>query len=190
MKKLVLVLSLWVTASALTLVRAQDAKPLNLAPYFPTPTAVVKAMLELGGLQVGELLYDLGSGDGRIVIMAAQQFGARAVGFEIDPKLVYQSRQRIEKRKLGALASIEQQDLMAADFSKPDLITVYLLPSSNDTIQPLLEDQVKSGARIVSHDFTFRGWEIEKEIVVEDPTDEEIPTHKLFLYLRDAERLK
>jgi hypothetical protein len=97
---------------------------------------------------------------------------------------VYQSRERIEKRKLDALASIEQQDLMAADFSKPDLITVYLLPSSNDKIQPLLEDQVKSGARVVSHDFTFRGWEIAKEIVVEDPMDEEIPTHKLFLYRR------
>jgi SAM-dependent methyltransferase len=184
MKRFLLVISLWATAAALTLVGAQDAKPLNLAPYFPTPTAVVKAMLELGELKPGELLYDLGSGDGRIVIMAAQQFGARAVGFEIDPKLVYQSRERIEKRKLGALASIEGRDLMSADFSKPDLITVYLLPSSNDKIQPLLEDQVKSGARIVSHDFTFRGWEIEKEIVVEDPTDEEIPTHKLFLYRR------
>ena len=184
MKKLLLVISLWAAASALTLVGAQDAKPLSLAPYFPTPTVVVKAMLELGELQPGELLYDLGSGDGRIVIMAAQEFGARAVGFEIDPKLVYQSRERITKRKLDALATIAEQDLMEADFSKPDLITVYLLPSSNDKIQPLLEDQVKSGARVVSHDFTFRGWEIAKEIVVKDPTDEEIPTHKLFLYRR------
>lgn len=116
--------------------------------------------------------------------MAAQQFGAKAVGFEIDPKLVYQSRQRIKKRKLDVLATIEQQDLMQADFSKPDLITVYLLPASNDTIQPLLEDQMKAGSRVISHDFTFRGWEIEKEITVEDPNDEDIPFHKLFLYRR------
>ena len=168
---------------SLVLFAADDPKPLNLAPYFPTPTPVVKAMLELGELKAGELVYDLGSGDGRIVIMAAQ-FGAKAVGFEIDPKLVYQSRARIKKRKLDALATIEQQDLMQADFSKPDLITVYLLPASNDKIQPLLEDQMKSGARVISHDFTFRGWEIEKEITVEGPNDEDIPFHKLFLYRR------
>ena len=161
-----------------------DPKPPNLAPYFPTPTSVVKAMLELSELQRGELLYDLGSGDGRIVIMAAQSFGARAVGFEIDPKLVYQSRQRLVKRKLTALGRIEQQDLMEADFSKPDVITVYLLPASNDKIQPFLEEQVKPGARIVSHDFTFRGWTPDKEITVHDPNDEEIPTHKVYLYRR------
>lgn len=184
MKKLTLSFLLSATVAALVLFGADDPKPLNLAPYFPTPTPVVKAMLELGELKAGELVYDLGSGDGRIVIMAAQEFGAKAIGFEIDPKLVYQSRERIKKRKLDALATIEQQDLMQADFSKPDLITVYLLPASNDTIQPLLEDQMKAGARVISHDFTFRGWEIEKEITVEDPNDEDIPFHKLFLYRR------
>ena len=160
------------------------AKPQNLAPYFPTPTSVVKAMLELGELQPGELLYDLGSGDVRIVIMAAQTFGARAVGFEIDPRLVHQSRARLIKRKITELARIEEQDLMTADFSKPDLITVYLLPASNDKIQPFLEEEVTPGARIVSHDFTFRGWTPDKEITVHDPNDEEIPTHKLYLYRR------
>lgn len=182
MRKLVRSFVLSAAATALVLLGADDPKPLNLAPYYPTPTKVVKAMLELGELKPGELLYDLGSGDGRIVIMAAQQFGAKAVGFEIDPKLVYQSRQRIKKRKLTSLATIEQQDLMLADLSQPDLITVFLLPGSNDKIQPLLEDQMKSGARVVSHDFTFRGWEAEREIVVEDPEDEAMPIHKLFLY--------
>lgn len=189
MRKTALLTVILLPLACLSLVPAQDAeldqpKPPNLAPYYPTPTAVVKSMLELGELRPGELLYDLGSGDGRIVIMAAQSFGARAVGFEIDRRLVYQSRKRIQKRKLTHLASIEEQDLMTADLSKPDLVTVYLLPGSNDKIQPLLAEQMKPGSRIVSHDFTFKGWTPDKEITVEDPSDEEIPIHKLFLYRR------
>ena len=184
MRKIILAATLFLPVLLLSQSLGDHPKPPNLAPYFPTPMSVVKAMLELGELQPGELLYDLGSGDGRIVIMASQSFGARAVGFEIDPKLVHQSRQRIAKRKLTDLASIEQQDLMEADFSKPDVITVYLLPASNDKIQPFLEEQVKPGARIISHDFTFQGWTPDKEITVHDPNDEEIPTHKVFLYRR------
>ncbi len=80
--------------------------------------------------------------------------------------------------------AIEEQDLMTADLSKPDLVTVYLLPGSNDKIQPLLAEQMKPGSRIVSHDFTFKGWTPDKEITVEDPSDEEIPIHKLYLYRR------
>ena len=184
MRKVILTSVLLVPLLLFSQSLGDDPKPPNLAPYFPTPTKVVKAMLELGELQPGELLYDLGSGDGRIVIMAAQTFGARAVGFEIDPKLVHQSRQRLVKRKLTDLADIEEQDLMTADFSKPDLVTVYLLPASNDKIQPFLEEQMKPGSRIISHDFTFRGWTPEKEITVHDPNDEEIPTHKVYLYRR------
>ncbi len=184
MRKIILTSVLLVPLLLFSQSLGDDTKPPNLAPYFPTPMKVVKAMLELGELQPGELLYDLGSGDGRIVIMAAQTFGARAVGFEIDPKLVHQSRQRLVKRKLTDLARIEGQDLMTADFSKPDLVTVYLLPASNDKIQPFLEEQMKPGSRIISHDFTFRGWTPDKEISVHDPNDEEIPTHKVYLYRR------
>lgn len=184
MRKIILASVLLVPLLLFSQSHEDQPKPQNLAPYFPTPMSVVKAMLELGELKPGELLYDLGSGDGRIVIMAAQTFGARAVGFEIEPRLVAQSRERLIKRKITALARIEQQDLMTADFSLPDLVTVYLLPASNDKIQPFLEQEMKPGARIVSHDFTFRGWTPEKEITVQDPNDEEIPTHKLYFYRR------
>jgi precorrin-6B methylase 2 len=158
--------------------------PLSLAPYYPTPMNVVKKMLQAGKVQAGELVYDLGSGDGRVVIMAAQQFGARAVGFEINPEHVKQSRDQIEKLGLSALASIEEKNLLDADFSKPDLIFVYLLPESNEKLRPLLEQHVRPGTRIVTHDFEFNEWEAEEVILVEHTNDNYSRFHKLFVYRR------
>ncbi len=164
---------------------AQDGvAPVSLAPYYPTPMAVVEKMLELGELKPGELVYDLGSGDGRVVILAAQKFGARAVGFEIDPPNVAYSRKLIAKLELEDLASIEQKDLTLADFSKPDLIFVYLLPDANDKIRPLLESKVRKGVRVIAHDFQFREWEPEKTVTVVDTSDFEPREHKLYLYRR------
>ena len=162
----------------------QGVAPVSLAPYYPTPMAVVEKMLELGELKPGELVYDLGSGDGRVVILAAQKFGARAVGFEIDPPNVAYSRKLIAKLELTDLATIEQKDLTLADFSKPDLLFVYLLPDSNDKIRPLIESKARKGMRIVAHDFQFREWEAEKTVTVTDTSDFEPREHKLFLYRR------
>jgi SAM-dependent methyltransferase len=162
----------------------EGVAPISLAPYYPTPMAVVEKMLELGELKPGELVYDLGSGDGRVVILAAQKFGARAVGFEIDPPNVKYSRELIAKLELTELATIEQRDLTLADFSKPDLIFVYLLPDSNDKIRPLLESKARKGTRIIAHDFQFREWEPEKTITVVDRSDFEPREHKLYLYRR------
>jgi SAM-dependent methyltransferase len=162
----------------------QGVTPISLAPYYPTPMAVVEKMLELGELKPGELVYDLGSGDGRVVIVAAQKFGARAVGFEIDPPNVRYSRDLIAKLELADLATIEQKDLTLADFSKPDLIFVYLLPDSNDKIRPLIESKARKGTRIVAHDFQFREWEAEKTVTVVDTSDFEPREHKLYLYRR------
>jgi ribosomal protein L11 methylase PrmA len=158
--------------------------PLSLAPYYPTPMNVVQKMLEAGKVQAGELVYDLGSGDGRVVIMAAQQFAARAVGFEIDPQHVKQSRAQIKKLGLGALASIEEKNLLDADFSKPDLIFVYLLPDSNEKLRPLLEQHVRPGTRIVAHDFQFNEWQAEEVISVEHTNDSYTRAHKLYVYRR------
>lgn len=170
---------------AVGLAAADDQpKRVSLAPYYPTPRKIVTEMLKLGELKPGEMHYDLGSGDGRLVIAAAQDFQARSVGFEIDSSLVRLSREKIAELKLTPLARIEQQDLMLADFSKPDLITTYLLPSSNDKIQPLLEKQMKKGARVVSHDFSFKGWKHEKLVLVEDDTDFEVREHYVYLYRR------
>jgi SAM-dependent methyltransferase len=180
-----LIAALAALISAVVLVAADEQpKRVSLAPYYPTPAKIVAEMLKLGELKPGELHYDLGSGDGRLVIAAARDFKARSVGFEIDSSLVTLSRNKIAELKLTPLARIEQQDLLEADFSKPDLITTYLLPSSNDKIQPLLEARMKKGARVVSHDFSFKGWKHEKLILVDDDTDFEVREHYLYLYRR------
>jgi protein-L-isoaspartate O-methyltransferase len=168
-------------ALGLCTVLAQDAEE-KLAPYYPTPQTVVEQMLRLGGLKPGEKMYDLGSGDGRIVIMAAQKFRADATGVEIDEDLCKQSRARIKKLNLESHAHIVEGDLLKQDYSPADLLTVYLLPVSNDKVRPILEKQLKKGARIVAHDFEFSGWKPDK--VVDIDNDGEGRSHRLFLYVR------
>jgi protein-L-isoaspartate O-methyltransferase len=157
-------------------------EPVKLAPYYPTPEKIVIKMLELGELKSGEKMFDLGSGDGRIVIAAAQKFHAEAVGVELDKELCRQSLERIRKLGLEKTATIVNGDILKQDYSSADLITVYLLPNSNDRVQPLLERQLKKGARVVAHDFEFRGWTPVKVEDIED--DGEGRSHTLFLYRR------
>src|SRR6202165_5726960 len=109
----------------------------KLAPYYPTPETIVQKMLQLGGLKAGEKMFDLGSGDGRIVIMAAQKFHADANGVELKKDLVKDSLDRIRKLGLEKSAHIIQGDLLKQSYSSADLITVYLLPVSNDKVQSL-----------------------------------------------------
>ena len=118
-------------------------EPEKLAPYYPTPESIVVKMLELGDLKSGEKMFDLGSGDGRIVIAAAQKFHADAIGVELDRDLCRQSLERIRKLGLEKTAQIVNGDILKQDYSSADLITVYLLPNSNDKVQPLLERQLK-----------------------------------------------
>lgn len=160
---------------------AQAGNKEVLAPYYPTPATIVERMLRLGELKPGEKMYDLGSGDGRIVIMAAQKFHAQAVGVEIDGTLFKQSAERIRKLGLEKTARIINGDLLTQDYSSADLITVYLMPDSiNKKVQPLLDRQLKKGARIVAHDFEFRNWTPEKVDNIAD--DGEGRSRTLFLY--------
>lgn len=161
---------------------AQQPSQDKLAPYYPTPESIVKRMLELGELKTGEKMFDLGSGDGRIVIMAAQKFGADATGVELDNDLWRQSTDRIRKLGLQKQARIIHGDILEQDYSSADLITVYLLPISNDRVRPILEKQLKKGARIVAHDFEFSDWTPAKMVDIDD--DGEGRSHRLYLYLR------
>jgi len=163
------------------LLAAQDTDAEKLAPYYPTPEIIVEKMLELGGLKAGEKMFDLGSGDGRIVIMAAQKFHAEAVGIELDADLWRQSTEKIRKLGLEKNAHIVNGDLLKQNYSSADLVTVYLLPDAvNTKVQPLLDKQVKKGARVVSHDFEFRNWTPEKVENIAD--DGEGRSHTLYLY--------
>lgn len=161
--------------------RAQGGEGEKLAPYYPTPETIVEKMLQLGGLKAGEKMFDLGSGDGRIVIMAAQKFHAEAVGVELDKDLAKQSSAKILTLGLDKNARVVNGDLLKQNYGSADLITVYLLPDSvNNKVQPLLDKQLKKGARIVAHDFEFRNWTPEKVENIAD--DGEGRSHALYLY--------
>jgi protein-L-isoaspartate O-methyltransferase len=159
--------------------KSDDGK---LAPYFPTPQTVVDKMLQLGELKAGERMYDLGSGDGRIVIMAARKYKADATGVELDDALYRQSAQRIKTLGLEPLARIIHGDLLQQDYSSSDLLTVYLLPVAIEKVMPIFEKQLKKGARIVAHDFEFPKWTPAKILDIDD--DGEGRSHRLYLYRR------
>ncbi len=159
---------------------AQDGSAEKLAPFYPTPEVIVTRMLQLGGLKAGEKIFDLGSGDGRIVITAAQKFHADAYGVELDKDLAKQSRAKIHQLGLEKTAHIITGDLLKQNYSSADLVTVYLLPASNDKVQPLLDAQLKKGARVVAKDFEFKNWTPEKVETIQD--DGEGRSHTLYLY--------
>ena len=154
----------------------------KLAPYYPTPESVVIKMLETAGVKPGEKVVDLGSGDGRIVILAAQKFGAQSTGVEFDKDLYIQSSERIKKLGLSAKARIIHGDILVQDYTSADVLTVYLLPLSNDKVRPILDKQLKKGTRIIAHDFEFSGWSPVKTIDIDD--DGEGRSHRLYLYVR------
>ena len=154
----------------------------KIAPYYPTPNSIVEKMLELGGLKAGEKVYDLGSGDGRFVIIAARKYKADAYGVELDESLVKQSSDRIRTLGLSPTAHIIQGDLLEQDYSSADLLTIYLLPVAIEKVTPILEKQLKKGARVVVHDFEFYRWKAAKTVDIDD--DGEGRSHRLFLYRR------
>jgi SAM-dependent methyltransferase len=124
--------------------------------YAPTPQAVVERMLELAEVKHGDVVYDLGSGDGRVVVTAAKRYGVKAVGFEIDPALVAEARENARKNGVSDLVTIAQDDLFKADLSAATVITMYLGPALNARMMPRLA-KLRPGTRIVSHDFPMKG---------------------------------
>ncbi|HEX7226713.1 MAG TPA: methyltransferase domain-containing protein [Candidatus Binatia bacterium] len=140
---------------------AQDLESKKIVPFVPTPQEVVDKMIELAGIKKGDVVYDLGSGDGRIVITAAKK-GARAVGFDVDGDLVKESRENIRKAGLEKLAEIKQQDILTVDLSPATVVTMYLLPDVNLKLKPNLLKQLKPGSRVVSHAFDMGDWKPDK----------------------------
>jgi predicted RNA methylase len=136
--------------------------PDTLAPSYPTPQAVVERMLALADVRPGEMVYDLGCGDGRIVITAATKFSARAVGVEIRRDIYETTLARVASLGLSSHVRIVHGDALKTDLTSADVVTLYLLTSSNERLRPVLEAQLRPGARVVSHDFEIRGWKPEQ----------------------------
>ena len=162
-------------------VYAQELESKKIVPFVPTPQDVVEKMLQMAGVKKGDVVFDLGSGDGRIVITAAKKYGVRAVGFEIDPDLIKQSRENIRKAGVEKLAEIREQDIRTVDLSQATIVTMYLLPEVNLMIRPNLWRQLKPGSRVVSHDFDMRDW---KPVKTEEIKESESGWgHTLYLWI-------
>jgi SAM-dependent methyltransferase len=140
----------------------------RLAPFVVTPLDVVERMLTLAAVGPQDVVYDLGCGDGRVVIMAAQKFGARGVGIDIDPVLVARANASAREAGVEARASFRVQDAMTVDVSDATVVTLYLLAASNAKLRPILMRELRPGARIVSHNFPIGDWEPD---VVDNFTD-------------------
>ena len=151
-------------ALPLAAARAQDRPfglPTDGGPYVPSPPLVVDKMLSLADVRREDVLYDLGSGDGRLVIEAARRYGARGVGIEFEERLVLRSRESAAKAGLGERAVFTQGDVMEADLRPATVVTMYLLPRLLVKLAPKLRAELRPGTRIVSHDYGFEGWKPE-----------------------------
>ncbi|HET9978394.1 MAG TPA: methyltransferase domain-containing protein [Burkholderiaceae bacterium] len=137
-------------------------------PFVVTPDHVTREMLKLADVKAGDYVIDLGSGDGRIVIVAAKQFGARGLGVEIVPELVDKSRANARQAGVADRAEFRVQDLFATDLSQATVITMYLLPEVNLQLRPRLQ-KLKPGTRIVSHDWDMGDWKPDRVITVDVP---------------------
>ncbi len=153
----------------------------DLAPFVPTPQPIVDKMLELAAVSDKDMVYDLGCGDGRIVITAALRYGARGVGIDIDEELVKQSKVNAFERGVASLVRFLALDAAKADFSAATVVAVYLLPESNELLRPRFEKQLKAGARVVCHNYTVPGWE-GSESRTAFLLDEAGEEHKIYVY--------
>lgn len=159
------------------------ADAVDLAPWVPTPQPVVDRMLELAELTGKDVLYDIGCGDGRIVITAARRYGTRGVGVDIDPEMIKASERNAAAAGLERQVRFIAMDATKADFTEATVVSLYLLPESNALMRPLLEAQLRPKSRVVCHNYAIPGWE-DKEVRTETVEDENGEDHYIYLYIR------
>jgi predicted RNA methylase len=150
----------------------------NLAPYVPTPQAIVEHMLTAGHVSQSDVVYDLGGGDGRVVITAVQKFGARAVGVEILPDLCRKASQRIKSLGLEDRAQMVEDSVFHVDLSPATVVTMFFLTSSNERLKPNLEKYLRPGSRVVSNQFPIHGWKPVEVVHVKNGSMD----HSIFVY--------
>lgn len=155
---------------------------LFIAPYVPSPPQVIRHMLMLAELKPGEVFFDLGAGDGRTVVMAAKDFGARAVGVELREDLVKKALSSVYEQGLQDKVTIVNGDMFSVDLSSADVVFLYLTTSANEKVKPKLEAELKRGVRVVSHDYEIVGW---KPIKIDNFCENQTlgyPSHTIYLY--------
>lgn len=155
----------------------------DLAPFVPTPMPVVERMLEAAGVGPQDVVYDIGCGDGRILITAARKYGARGVGIDIVPERIRESLAGAKEAGVESLVEFLCRDAMTVDLSPATVVTIYLLPESNLLLRPKLERELRPGTRVVSHNYTIEGWEA-KGVKSESLFDDVGTSHAVYLYIR------
>ena len=174
-----------IAALSISILAAQSAQPRRKpdVPYVPTTDLAVTAMLKLADVKKGDVVYDLGCGDGRIVIAAAKQMGARGVGIDINPQRISEAKENARKAGVEKLVRFEENDLFEADIRAASVVTLFLLPEINLKLRPKLLRDLKPGTRIVSNTFDMGDWKPDKESTVGDPADPDFPfSHTLLLW--------
>jgi len=151
----------------------------SLAPYVASPEMVAEEMLRMAAVGPDDVVYDLGSGDGRIVIMAAQTHGARGIGFELDADLVRRSTENARRAGVSHLVAFRQQDVLTVDLTPATIVTIYLSRDANLKLRPAIRTQLRPGARVVSHDFDMDDW---RPDAVRQLLGESGMTHTLYLW--------
>jgi len=177
-----IVLTVIVSAGMLT---AQTPKPARQpdVPYVPTTEEAVQAMLKLAGVKKTDVVYDLGCGDGRIVVAAAKTYGARGVGIDINPERIKEAKENAKKAGVENLVRFEENDLFLASFKEATVVTLFLLPQINLKLRPKLLSELKPGTRIVSNTFDMGDWKPEKEMNLGDSEGLEFSSLSQRLYL-------
>jgi len=140
------------------------------APYVPTPEHIVLRLLSLADVSSDDVVYDLGSGDGRVVILAAKEFGARGVGVELDSQLVRKARRRAQRAGVSHLVEFRKGNLFDTSLDDATVVTLYLWPDMNNRLRPKLQRELDPGDRVVSHSFDIDGWSPDTTVTLEDGT--------------------
>jgi len=153
-----------------------------ISPFVASPEPVVRRLLTMAELKAGDVLFDLGAGDGRAVIMAAQEFGAKAIGVELRDDLAKQAMRKIAELGLQGRVRIIHDDLFKVDLSQANVVYMYLTTSANEKVRPKLEAELKNGTRVVSHDYEIIGWKAVKVERFCENSSLGFPTHTLYLY--------
>lgn len=155
----------------------------DLAPFVPTPMVVVDRMLAMVKINKNDILYDLGCGDGRIVIAAAKSFQSRGVGIDLVPERIQECQEMARAAGVESLVTFIQEDVFKVDISRATVVALYLLPDSNELLRPFLERQLKPGVRVISHNYPIAGWQ-KKRIDFQEIKDKEGDSHYIYLYRR------